>query len=63
MTQKQQYRAQSAVRRFEVQLESGVKNTKEGKVPLTTKDISRINKVIENTKKNILSSKNVRVTL
>lgn len=63
MTWKQQVRAKDAIARFEAQLVSGVKNTKEGKLPLTEKDISRINKVIKNTKKNILSSKKVRITL
>jgi hypothetical protein len=63
MTLKQQIRAKAAIERFKAQLKSGVKNTKQGPVPLSEKDIKRINQTIDNTKRNILSSKKVRVDL
>jgi hypothetical protein len=47
-------RREGALGRLEIQLESGSKNTKEGKANLTEKDIKRINKeisILENRSK------------
>jgi len=48
-----QDRKRSALKRLEVQLQSGVKNTKVGTQPLTEKDVHRINKEIETLKSRV----------
>lgn len=45
--EKQNVRRKSALDRLEVQLEKGVKNTKDGDQPLTDKDVKRIEKEIQ----------------
>ena len=46
-------RRSTALKRLEAALESGVKNTKEGKAPLTEKDVKRIEKEISTLKSRI----------
>lgn len=48
-----QNRRKGAIKRLEAQLDSRVKNTREGILPLTDKDIERINKDLEILKKRI----------
>lgn len=46
-------RRRGVISRLEAQLKSGKKNSKEGVVPLTEKDIARINKELETLNKRI----------
>lgn len=46
-------RRQRVIGRLESQLKSGTKNTKEGRVQLTDKDVKRINKELDILKKRV----------
>ena len=46
-------RRKGVLLRLEAQLKSGVKNTKEGEVPLTDQDIKRINKEMQTLKERL----------
>lgn len=46
MNKPKRIRRENALWRLQSQLETGVKNTKEGVVPLSEKDIKRINREI-----------------
>lgn len=53
MKHNQKERRLGALVRLEAQLESGVKNSKEGEIPLSEKDIKRINKEISILKERV----------
>ena len=46
-TAKMQQRRRNALKRLQNQLDSGMKNTKNGQVPLTDKNVKRIEREIE----------------
>lgn len=50
---KVRHRRSNVIDRLNYQLKEGTKNTKEGTVPLTEKDVKRINKELETLKSRI----------
>jgi len=54
--EKRNIRRQNVVERLEYQLETGMKNTKDGKVPLTSNDVKRIERELKTLKQRVVSS-------